>query len=103
MTVKHPLLRMASRLVAAGLCLSLATGPAQAQFFLGNIGSTGSATTTTTTTGATGATGGLGGTGTGVGAGGVGGNAADNGVAVFERQQRARRRQAALGRRAVCG
>ena len=79
MTVKHPLLRMVSRLIAAGMCLAMATGPAQAQFFLGNIGSTGPATTTTTTTtngaalGAGGLSGATGtGTGTGNGATGTG-------------------------------
>lgn len=59
--------------MAAGLCVAMATGPAQAQFFLGNIGSTGPATTTGTTSGATGA---LGATGTGLGTGSVGGAAA---------------------------
>jgi len=71
---------MVSRLLAAGLCVALATGPAQAQFFLGNIGSTGPATTTGSTSGSTGlggATGAAGGTGTG--SGGLGSNAAAGG------------------------
>ena len=77
MTVKHPLLRIVSRLLAAGLCVALATGPAQAQFFLGNIGGTGSTGTTSGTTGA--ASGGTGGTSASPAAAtstGAGGNAA---------------------------